>query len=107
MKANFDFVRGERNMLHLEHEKVNREHYYFVGYSPELDKYILACVITWVAWYHRYYEIAEEEYQAFGTARLDALADALYKQGCHSERFLFSEKKEENDAKQLALWSQF
>lgn len=93
--------------MQLENEKVNREKYYFIGYSPDLDKFVLACTITWTAWYNRYYEISEEEYRSFGSAELDKLADTLFKQGSNSERFLFSEKKEENNQKQLDLWSKF
>ena len=83
--------------MHLENEKVNRDKYYFIGYSPELDKYVLACAVAWIAWFNRYYEISEEEFNSFGSAELDDLADTLYKQGSNSERFLFSEKKEENN----------
>ena len=89
--------------MKLENEKVNRNKYYFVGYSPELNKYVLACTITRIAWYNRYYEISKEEYDLFGSAELDELADTLYRQGTDSERFLFSEKKEENDQKQPEL----
>ena len=93
--------------MRLENEKVNRDKYYFIGYSPELDKYFLACAVAWIAWYHRFYEISKEEYDSFGSAELDELADTLYKQGCNSERFLFSEKKEENNQNQLDLWIKF
>ena len=89
--------------MKLENQKVRRDKYYFIGYSPELDKYILACAVAWIAWYNRYYEITKEEYDLFGTDELDELADTLYKQGRNSKRFLFSEKKEENDPKQLEL----
>ncbi len=89
--------------MHLENEKVNRDKYYFIGYSPELDKYVLACAVAWIAWFNRYYEISEEEFNSFGSAELDDLADTLYKQGSNSERFLFSEKKEENNKEQLEL----
>ena len=41
--------------MQLENEKVNRDKYYSIGYSTELDKYVLACVVTWIAWYNRYY----------------------------------------------------
>lgn len=93
--------------MQLKNEKINRDKYYSVGYSPELDKYVLACTVTWVAWYNRYCEISEEEYNAFGSAKLDETAETLYKQGCNSERFLFSEKKEENNQQQLDLLSKF
>lgn len=89
--------------MKLENEKVRRDKYYFIGYSPDLDKYILACAVAWIAWYNRYYEITKEEYDLFGSAELDELADTMYKQGRNSNRFLFSEKKEENDKKQLDL----
>ncbi len=89
--------------MHLENEKVNRDKYYFIGYSPELDKYVLACAVAWIAWFNRYYEISEEEFNSFGSAELDDLADTLYKQGSNSERFLFSETKEENNKEQLEL----
>ena len=34
-----------------------------------------------------------------GTAKLDEIAKTLYEQGCASDRFLFSEKEEENSKK--------
>ena len=69
--------------MQLKNEKINRDKYYSVGYSPELDKYVLACTVTWVAWYNRYYEISEEEYkkmmeeqeQALGELDLDVIKD--------------------------------
>lgn len=78
--------------MKLEKKKVRSEKYYSVGYSSGLNKFVLACVITWIAWYNRYYEISEKEYNMFGSDELDELADCLYKQGCNSDRFLFSEK---------------
>lgn len=57
--------------MNIQNEKVNTKLLYSVGYVPEVDKYILSCVVTWVAWYNRYYEITKEEYEAFGTERLD------------------------------------
>ena len=60
--------------MNIQNEKINTKLLYSVGYVPEVDKYILSCVVTWVAWYNRYYEITKEEYEAFGTERLDQLA---------------------------------
>lgn len=90
-------------MKFLINKKVRTEKYYCVGYCPILNKYILACVITWIAWYNRYYEITKEEYDSFGSDDLDSLAEELYKQGTSSERFLFSDKKEDNNQTQLRL----
>ncbi len=90
-------------MIRLENEKINREKYYSVGYSSELKKYILVDVVTWIAWYNRYFEITEDEYDSFGTEVLDNIADLFHKDGKNSSRFLFSDKKEENDNKQETL----
>lgn len=93
--------------MKLENQKVNRDKYYFTAYSPELDKYVLADAVAWIAWYYRYYEISKEEYDSFGSAELDELADTLHKQGRSSKRLLYSEKKEENDREQLELWHKY
>ena len=87
-------------MIKLENEKVNRDKYYSVGYSSELKKYILVDVVTWIAWYNRYFEITEDEYNSFGSAALDDIADLLHKDGNSSGRFLFSDKIEENNEEQ-------
>ena len=42
-------------------EKVNSKKLYSIGYNCKLKKYVLADVITWIAWYERYFEITEEE----------------------------------------------
>ncbi len=87
-------------MIKLENEKVNKDKYYSVGYSLELKKYILVDVVTWIAWYNRYFEITEDEYDLFGTAELDNIVDLLHKEGNSSGRFLFSDKIEENNEEQ-------
>lgn len=87
----------------LEMEKVRAEKYYSVGYFPKLEKYVLAAVVTWAAWYNRYYEISEKEYNLFGTEVLDNLAEQLCWLENRSERFLFSDKNEENNNEQLKL----
>jgi hypothetical protein len=79
----------------LENEKIRHEKLYSVGYSPRLNKYVMVIVITWIAWYNRYFEITEEEYNSFGSAELDNLAQTFLSGG-KRERFLFSDKKEEN-----------
>lgn len=89
--------------MRMEMEKVRSEKYYSVGYMPVIDKYVLACVVTWIAWYNRYYEITGSEYDSFGSKLLDELAETLHKQGTHSTRFLFSDKNEENTKEQLEL----
>ncbi len=87
----------------LEREKVRSEKYYSVGYLPKLNKFVLSRVVPWAAWYNRYYEITQQEYESFGSKELDILADALHRQETKSERFLFSDKNEENNKEQLKL----
>lgn len=91
--------------MRLENEKIRTEKLYRVGYIACLDKYVLASVVTWVAWYDRFFEITEEEYRLFeiNLPRLDALAKELGELGERSERFLFSDKTEENTPEQAEL----
>lgn len=84
-------------------QKVRSEKYYSIGYNSKLGKYMLADVVTWIAWYERYFEITEEEYYMFGSDELDAIAESIHKEGTASQRFLFSAKNEENTEKQLKL----
>lgn len=53
-------------------------------------------MVPWVAWYDRYFEISEVEYNSFGSDSLDRLALELNSSGTTSPRFLFSDKNEEN-----------
>ena len=89
--------------IDIDTEKVRSEKYYAIGYNSNLNKYVLADVITWVAWYERYFEITEEEYNMFGSDELDVIAERFHKEGTGSQRFLFSVKNEENTAEQLIL----
>ena len=84
--------RGNRKLV-LENEKVRTEKYYSVGYDKENERYVLVVVITWVAWYNRYYSISREEYDFYETEieKLDSLADDCYNAGILHERFICSE----------------
>lgn len=79
--------------LVLKDEKVRPEKYYTVGYDAENNRYVLAVVVCWVAWYNRYYLISEEEFGWYETDidRLDLLADECYASDCSHERFICSE----------------
>ena len=89
--------------MKLDKEKIRNENLYRVGYISSIDKYVMACVVTWVAWYDEYFEITEDEYNSFGTERLDEIANELRNQGSGSSRFLFSDKNEENTKEQQKL----
>ncbi len=86
-----------------ETERVRPEKYYSVGYNSRINKYMLADVISWIAWYERYFEISEGEYEMFGSDELDAIAETVHKEGTASDRFLFSVKNEENTSEQLEM----
>lgn len=73
--------------------KVCKEEYYRVGYVSKLNKYVLAIIIPATVWYEQYYEISEKEYLDFD---LKALVKEIRKEGTKSNRFLFSEKLNEN-----------
>lgn len=85
-------------MSTLSKEKVRKEMFYFVGFEEANQRYVLAVVITWVSWYQRYYSISEEEYNWFDSniTKLDQLAEECYQAGPFGERFLYSDRMEEN-----------
>ena len=85
-------------MINLDMEKRSSK-YYGVGYIRPINKFVLYTVVTWITWYNRYYEISEEEYHLFDSGKLDELAEKLYKLENRTERFLFSDKNEENNEK--------
>ena len=82
-----------------------RKKLYCIGYSPKLNKFVLECVVPCSTWYNRYYEISEEEYNTFDSNpnKLNAFVDYLHKKNYQSNRFLFSDKKEENSKRQSEL----
>lgn len=91
--------------MQMEMEKVRAEKYYRIGHLGKIDKFVLVPVFTGIAWYERYYEISESEYELFDKdiAQLDELADKLRKAGTASERFLFSDLIAENTEDQHKL----
>ena len=95
--------RGLNMYIDKPTERVRSEKYYSVGYNPKIKKYLLADVVTWIAWYERYFEISEDEYEMFGSDELDSMAEGFHKEGTTSTRFLFSIKNEENTSWQLEM----
>lgn len=91
--------------MHLDKEKIRTEKWYRVGYIAHIDKYVLTTVVPWIVLYDRFFEITEAEYLLFESdlTRLDALAKELSELGEFSERFLFSDKIEENSPEQSLL----
>ncbi len=79
----------------------NQENYYAVGFDDDTQQLVLEVVITWIAWYNRYFALTREEFDWFTSdrQRLDDLAAAcagVNGIANHRERFLHSQKIEEN-----------
>lgn len=84
--------------MNLKDEKVRNQKLYFIGYDEKSNRYLMGIVITWLAWYNRYYLITEEEYGWFDTdiEKLDKLAEECCQAGPAGPRFLCSDYPPEN-----------
>lgn len=85
----------------LEAQKTRSSKSYCIGYSKTLEKHILSSVVKWIAWYNRYFEISEEEYNysVDNIELLDKLAQECSEQGTESDRYLCSDRDDENEAR--------
>ncbi len=79
---------------------VNSDKMYSVGIDEESRKFCMAVVVTWIAGYTRYFELTKEEYdlRENDLERLNGIAESFlrFPRPKDSERFLFSEMKDEN-----------
>jgi hypothetical protein len=91
--------------MRLTDRRVRTDKWYTVGFSPVLEKYILAVTVGWYGYYDRYYEISREEYERTLTEpeALDKLAEELFRAVNKSERFICSDKADENSPVQNEL----
>jgi hypothetical protein len=82
-------------------EHINREGYYCLGIDEETKTYVLEVIITWVAWYSRYFRLSKEEFERYPNNQAGIDAMALSCAGAagienNRERFIYSQKTEEN-----------
>lgn len=91
--------------MRLTDLRVRTDKWYMVGFSPVLEKYVLALTVGWLGNYERYYEISREEYEQTLTVpdALDKLAEELFRAVNKSSRFICSGKTDENTDEQNAL----
>ncbi len=79
---------------------INTDKLYSVGIDEETGKYCMAVVVTWIASYTRYFELTRQEYELYKNdkKKLDDIAVSFLKHQNpkDSERFLYSEMKNEN-----------
>ena len=79
----------------------NQEGYYSLGVDEETGAYVLEVVMTWVAWYSRFFRLTKEEFEGYpqNQATIDQLAKACAgANGIQNnpDRFISSQKVEEN-----------
>lgn len=53
----------------IENRQVDKENYFTIGYSPEIEKSLLCVYISWIAGYDRYYELDEGDWALFEIER--------------------------------------
>ncbi len=80
---------------------INREGYYALGVDEETNSYVLEVVMTWIAWYSRYFRLSKEEFEGYpgNQAEMDSLAHSCAGAAGienNRERFIYSQKSEEN-----------
>ena len=57
----------------VENRQVDKENYFTIGYSPEIEKSLLCVYISWIAGYERYYELDDEDLALFESKREEFL----------------------------------
>ena len=53
----------------VENRQVDKENYFTIGYSPEIEKSLLCVYISWIAGYDRYYELDDGDLALFESKR--------------------------------------
>jgi hypothetical protein len=87
--------------VNLQRVHTNQSEYYSLGIDEETKGHVLEVVITWVAWYSRFFKLTKEEFEAYpaNQVEIDELARSCA--GANGitnnrERFICSQKSEEN-----------
>lgn len=86
--------------MQYESHYTNQDLMYSIGIDKESGKFCMEIIVPQVAWYSRFFEISKEEYDLkdLDLKYLDSIAKNLirYKIPKKSERFIYSQKEEEN-----------
>ena len=81
---------------------VNTDDYYSVGIDQDSGSPVLMVIVTWTAWFERYFRLNDREYRRFQknneclTRLVRKLAKYPLPQAAKT-RLLYSQKTEEND----------
>ena len=53
----------------VENRQVDKENYFTIGYSPEIENLYCVFIFSWIAGYERYYELDDEDLALFESKR--------------------------------------
>jgi len=92
---------GNKFVMKYRSVHINKDGYYSIGIDEETGPYVLEVVMTWVAWYSRYFRLSKEEFDSYpkNQAEIDLLARACAGDSGiknNQDRFIYSEKSQEN-----------
>ena len=57
------------NKIIIADKIMDKDKFFSIGYNHEMNIYIMAVEVTWIAWYQRYYAITQEDYMLYQTDR--------------------------------------
>ena len=91
--------------MYLEGQKVRTDHYYTVGYCPDLDRYLMVITVPGAVYYEQYYTISRAEYALWQSdvKKLDLIAEKCRQENTGSRRFFYSDRPDENTEERQAL----
>ncbi|MDE6759954.1 MAG: hypothetical protein K2J90_04635 [Lachnospiraceae bacterium] len=80
------------NKITIADKIMDKDKFFSIGYNHEMNIYIMAVEVTWIAWYQRYYAITQEDYMLYQTDRERYYSkyskEIEQKQACFTERFI-------------------
>ncbi len=82
--------------MNYEALHTSKKRLFTVGIDRDTNTYLLEIVVTWIAWYSRFYSITKEEFEGFekDPGSLDLLVNELIalKSPGDSPRFFYSQR---------------
>jgi hypothetical protein len=86
----------------------DQENYYSIGIDKDTGDHVCEVVITWIAWYSRYFRLTKDEIERFNAdpKSLEGIARAFASSGAvtnYAERLILSENLEETELRDRIL----
>ena len=63
ISVNYKFI----SEITIENQIVDQKNLFSIGFSPEINGYLMAVLVCWIAHYERYYSITEYDYYLYQT----------------------------------------